>query len=118
MKTIDLINQKFGRLIVKSLYSTKGGSRWTCDCECGNSLIVLGRSLKMGRTKSCGCLKIDTAGDQCRTHGMSHNSTYETWHGMKSRCNNINNKKYSDYGGRGIKVCEKWQNEFGFINFL
>jgi hypothetical protein len=37
---------------------------------------------------------------------------------MISRCSNPNNKRHADYGGRGIKVCERWQGDHGFVNFL
>jgi hypothetical protein len=48
-------------------------------------------------------------------HGMSHTTTYRTWSSMKDRCRNPANKRWKDYGGRGIKVDERWAS---FQNFL
>ncbi len=47
-------------------------------------------------------------------HGMSLTSTYTSWAAMKKRCSNPKNRDYKYYGGKGIKVCERWQN---FNNF-
>ena len=52
----------------------------------------------------------------CRIfHGLKHNPTYVIWKGMRSRCNNTNGPFYLQYGGRGISMCERWDN---FLNFL
>lgn len=42
-------------------------------------------------------------------------ATYKSWHGMIQRCTNPNNKRWDDYGGRGITVCKRWRS---FENFL
>lgn len=49
---------------------------------------------------------------QKATHGLSRTKIYGVWHTMKSRCFNPNNKKYKNYGGRGITMCDKWANDF------
>jgi hypothetical protein len=109
---IDLTGERFGKLIVvaRSGRSSKP-VRWRCRCDCGEPLVVIGASLKSGRTKSCGCFKADRI-----THGASRrNSTspeYQCWTNIKQRCLNPNNDRYEDWGGRGIRICERWANSF------
>lgn len=92
--------------------SHKGGQGiyWNCTCECGNKTIVLGQKLRNGHTKSCGCLQAINTSKANTKHGMSHSRLTNIHSHMKKRCNNINNKNYEDYGGRGIKVCEEWED--------
>lgn len=113
-KLIDLTAQRFGRLTVLSLaedyISPKGRkrSKWLCQCDCGKKVVVIESNLKNGKTSSCGCLKRETAAAQTIKHGMGGTRLYRTWSGMKRRCLNPNHKSYSDYGGRGITVCNEW----------
>lgn len=83
---------------------------WQCRCECGTERPVLGTNLTAGTSKSCGCVP---AG---RTHGMSKTRTFKVWLRMRARCNYPCASKYADYGGRGIKVCDRWNTSF--VNFL
>ncbi len=108
----DLTGQKFNRLTVIELIGTneKHHCIWKCLCDCGNVTQVETAKLKNGDVKSCGCLLIE----KISTHGMCHSRPYSIWHNMISRCTNVSNKRYEDYGGRGIKVCGKWLNFEGF----
>lgn len=118
---IDMTGLVFGRVIILGFagQTERGVSTWFCRCECGNITKVEGSSLKRGHTSSCGCLKIETAGVHSITHGHSKKGQptpeYRTWQAMMERTQNQNTKQYSDYGGRGITVCERWQK---FENFL
>jgi len=122
-KLIDLTGKQFDRWTVigfdhKDKY---GAYYWNCKCECGNDGIVLGGDLRLGRSKSCGCRKKETGRTRSQlniTHGQSKTKTYKTRESMLSRCYNINNARYKSYGGRGIKVCDRWKGDDGFINFL
>jgi len=105
---IDLAGKRPGRLEV--LFYV-GGNRWVCVCECGARVVVLGASLRKGRTKSCGCL----ARERATKHGMSRSRAYGIWKAMMQRCYNPNCSAYAYYGGRGIIVCECWHS---FVNFL
>lgn len=111
MKRLNLINQKFGRLLVIKLHSIKNrATQWLCKCECGKKTIVSVGDLRSGHTKSCGCLhqEIINHGRAHFKHGMEGTIFYSKWAGMKRRCLNKNDKKYFRYGGRGIIVCDKW----------
>ena len=57
---------------------------------------------------------------RARTHGESKGGSveYRTWGGMKQRCHNPNYHGFSEYGGRGIYVCDRWRGDNGFENFL
>lgn len=110
---IDLIGQKFGRLTVigREKNNKDGRATWRCNCDCGNETIVLGKSLRNGNTRSCGCLHIETAatnGKKSLRHGMKGTSFYNVWRNMKKRCFLKTNEGYKDYGGRGITVCDRW----------
>lgn len=121
-KKLNLTGKLFGRLLVISEAPREEKYRWVlwrCKCECGNEHIVKTQALMNGSTRSCGCLFLDTArakGRAKRTHGATNTRTYNKWVAMKGRCSNENNQKFKNYGGRGIKVCERWANSFS--NFL
>jgi hypothetical protein len=112
---IDILDQVFGRLTVVERVGARP-VKWRCKCECGGETITLGRSLREGHTRSCGCLIGETAKKTMTTHGQSRTALYATWTGMILRCSNPNFKQWDDYGGRGIKVCDRWRHSFE--NFL
>lgn len=84
-------------------------------CSCGVEKSVRADHLKAGKIQSCGCLRFNSKTTYKVTHGMTESTEYEIWSSMKKRCNNPNNAAYKNYGGRGIKVCERWES---FENFL
>lgn len=118
----DLTGKKFGRLTVIKFIGVKNKRRrfWECICECGNKSDCLGENLKKGDTRSCGCLQRELAALRQKSHGESsiHGKTkeYRTWVDIKTRCYNEKEPSYFYYGGRGIKVCDRWLNSFE--NFL
>jgi hypothetical protein len=119
----DLSGQKFGRLTVIQYAGhrrTKGGEsvvRWLCRCDCGNEIEVDGGALTKGHSKSCGCSRSEKMrGNKNRTtHGMKGTRVYIIWVSMRQRCSCKNRSNFQDYGGRGIKVCDRWNT---FENFL
>lgn len=114
----DLTGMMFGRLIVIEHVGTRNGhSLWKCKCDCGNVVEVVSGSLVSGNTQSCGCFRSQFAREKFTTHGMHGIKIYNVWRGMKSRCMNINTNYYSDYGGRGISVCEEWLEFINFYNW-
>jgi hypothetical protein len=111
----------FGRWKVVR-YLGKGPSRscmYLCRCECGTERSIRATVLNTGRTKSCGCLGLQNAHAACFKHGHAtdgrQSTEYSTWDAMIQRCTNSKNKRFHDYGGRGISVCERWMR---FDNFL
>jgi len=114
---INLIGQKFGRLIVVANKKVDKGcpTKWICKCKCGALVTVKGKSLKRGDTKSCGCLVKDTNIKINTTHGMTGSPEYRIWCLIIQRCTNLNSFSYEYYGGRGIKVCKRWLK---FENFF
>lgn len=109
-KFLDLTGKRFGKLTVIERAETKyGKTRWKCLCDCGNYTYTITHRLTSGATQSCGCRAID---NHPIKHGMKGTRLYETWQGMKKRCNNPNSKSYKRYGAQGIKVCPEWENDF------
>jgi hypothetical protein len=118
-KFIDRTGQVFGRLTV--LYrvesNTKKGTKWACQCECGNVKNILSDNLISGTTKSCGCWKTELH----TTHGFSQlttkeeQGTYHVWESMRQRILNRKHKAYKNYGGRGITIDSRWETFAGFL---
>ena len=92
--------------------TSKSTKKYRCglyECQyCGKEFEAGTSSVKRGHTKSCGCLRGDA-------HGLSSSRFYGTWKGMLQRCTNPKGKDYKNYGGRGITVCEEWQDVRNFV---
>lgn len=112
----DLTGKRFGNLQVIGLSDTDTRKTyWVCQCDCGNIKTVRSDSLQSGAIKSCGCLKKKQDKTNLKakhSHKMSGTRLYEIWQGMKGRCYNVHNARYSRYGGRGISVCDEWVHDF------
>lgn len=134
MKTIDLSKQKFGKLTAicrePNRPGQRGGSWWTCLCECGATCSRQGYYLRNSTTTpSCGCTRSSTMKEVSNrpeikaarakvktkhgaTSGGLKSTEYSSWRAMKTRCYNPRSEKYSMYGGRGITVCDAWISDF------
>ena len=118
-KAMDLTGNTYHRLTVVSRAPNRNDKvNWNCICICGNKSVARGIHLRNGISRSCGCLRNERVSAAKTTHGQSRsNGSYGTveygaWAGMKNRCSNPRNNRYENYGGRGIKVCAKWANDF------
>src|SRR5690606_22328544 len=80
-----------------------------CRCVCGTTIVVFASNLTRDHSKSCGCQRIPHKEIK---HGMSRTPTYKSYESMKQRCLNPNATGYEIYGGRGIKVCDRWLESF------
>ena len=113
----DIVGQRFGRLVPRRMVVPVGGHvRWACTCDCGREKAVAASHLQSGATRSCGCLQREAARRANTTHGDSAygrlTAEYRAWTAMKTRCTNPKIARYGDYGGRGIKVCQRWTESF------
>lgn len=97
----------------------RGRPAVVCQCVCGNTVTVTRYRLASGHTRSCGCLSRETAAANARRtntkHGLCRSKVSIAWSGMRDRCNNPKNASFHNYGGRGIRVCERWSD---FLNFV
>jgi hypothetical protein len=115
-KTPDLTDMRFGRLTALARdYSKSGHAFWRCRCDCGKDAIVASVSLRNGNTRSCGCLQREVTVARSTTHGLSGTPTYYSWINMIRRTTHENDPRYPGWGGRGIKVCDRWRE---YPNFL
>jgi len=109
----DLTNNKYGKLQVIKREKNKGKiPMWLCVCECGKECVIRGEYLRTGHTKSCGCMRSKNALSLFATHNKSNTRLYKIYRGMRQRCYNPKNKRYKEYGARGVTVCEEWLNNF------
>lgn len=121
-KMIQINNgQRFGRYeVIERVKNIDSRPHYKCKCDCGNERVVSGKYLRKGLSKSCGCYGAEQRKLASTKHGHSsrkgHSREYQAWCNMKLRCYDTKNKQYSDYGGRGISVCDSWLNSFK--NFL
>jgi hypothetical protein len=116
-KTKRMEGETFGRLtVVRYEGQCKNTALWRCKCACGNEVVVSGKNLRSGNTKSCGCLHSELSAKVGReanmTHGMTRTRLHTIWCDMKARCYYPKDKCYHLYGGRGITVCDEWRNDF------
>lgn len=117
----DLARRRFGRLIVikraenQELTTGRTLVRWRCRCDCGTDTTVTADNLRTGITQSCGCLRVEN-GQLRVVHGYARKngvtSEFRTWQAMLDRCRRQKSTVYRHYGGRGITVCERWQDSF------
>lgn len=131
MKLIDIVGQRFGRLVVRKKAETRasGGSLWRCECDCGTFKIVNSSALRGGTTRSCGCLAKEWASKMGATpefvakraektvvHGHKRRSSktpeYHTWLSIKRRCYEPTYKDYPNWGGKGVRMSEEWRSSF------
>ncbi len=127
MRLVDLTGHRYGRFTVISGPHKKEGTRrvcWLSRCDCGTEKLVAADLLRTGQAQSCGCLRREISQARLTTHGMAASTThspgrrapeYQVWGNMKRRCSDPKAAQYAYYGGRGIKVCERWQS---FENFF
>lgn len=126
MKLKNIIGNKFGRLTVIKEADRRGKGGYAryflCECECGKMKEIYMGSLTKGKSLSCGCYHKERVIETKTTHGESPQSNigrsdeYKAWSNIKTRCYNVKDKRYPDYGGRGIKMCDRWLHSFE--NFL
>lgn len=108
---------RYGFLTLTGNYFIKKGVRWLeAVCDCGEIVWRRLGSIRYGSTTSCGCYHRKRLVEDKITHGQTvgrlFHPTYNTWGGLKARCNNPACHAYGDYGGRGIKICKGWEENF------
>ena len=110
----ELAGQRFGRITVIKLQGLdKHKSRlWECKCDCGKTSYVRSSDLINGKVVSCGCYSRDIARERATKHSLSESRIYFTYNNMIARCYRKNAKHYSNYGERGIEICDEWRNSF------
>lgn len=114
---LELSGQRFTKLtVLRRVGSANGKSLWLCRCDCGTEKEIRAGTLMNGYAKSCGCLKSAVTTARNLTHGKTKTRAFGIWMKMKARCENPNEPGFRNYGGRGIKVCERWRTFENFLN--
>jgi hypothetical protein len=119
MRPIDMTGNRYGKLVAIKVDNSKrkiGDTKnyWLFKCDCGNYKIISGADVRQGKSRSCGCGVVESDKKRFTKHGNSKTKLYNVWSAMKKRCQSVNDKDYTNYGKRGIRVCDEWQE---FQNF-
>ena len=92
----------------------KSGQRWfvVCRCRCETVFCSNLHDVEGGKIKTCGCGRIESIRIRSTSHGRTGTPEYHSWRGMIGRCENESDEAYDNYGGRGIRVCDRWRHSF------
>lgn len=117
-KLKDETGKRYGRLTVlrREGKNISEQATWLCLCDCGNKTVQAGISLRNGVVVSCGCYHAEVTAKINYKHGHSQKGIYRTYREMVKRCTNPAHIDWHNYGGRGIKVCQRWLD--GLANFI
>lgn len=125
-KCVSLIGKKFNRLTVvkRVIKNNDKHIYYLCKCDCGGEKIVRQDHLSRNNIVSCGCYNREQSSIRCKylgkqnvKHNLSHSRLYRIYAQIKTRCYNAKSPNFKYYGARGIKVCNEWLGENGFLNF-
>jgi len=110
---MEIEQKRFNRWLVLGPAESQGSTLMAdAVCDCGTRKTVNYQNIRQGKSKSCGCLRHEISQKINLSHGRTKTKTYKIWLGMKRRCTNKNERFYPEYGGRGIKVCDRWAASF------
>jgi len=113
VKLLDLTGNRFGRLTAIERAANIGtATAFHCVCDCGNAVVVRGRSLRLGDTQSCGCFRAEKMAAKQTRHGGYGSPTYRSWRAMIARCTKASHHQFKDYGGRGIQIFGPWLSDY------
>lgn len=117
MRLIDLTGKQYGRLTAIHRTSRAGSTYWLWRCACGVEKEIRASGVTRGLVVSCGCHRNETAAARTRTHGETRTPTYESWRAARQRCYQKSNNRYQWYGGRGIKMCDRWRDDYSAFKY-
>ncbi len=107
------IGKVFGELtVLEFVESSPGSSVYKCRCSCGTVKNFHIGNLRQGKTKSCGCKRVENTASLMRTHGEAGTRLYSIWTNIKTRCENPNSPNYESYGAKGIMLSEEWSKSY------
>jgi len=120
-----MIGQVFGRLTVVRFSHSNNGRYWLCACSCGGENVVRTSILRSGAVASCGCGSRDASHKNIAASAVTRTLPFphprklkDLYRNMIDRCTNPANKRFANYGGRGIEVCDAWlQDRHGFYKW-
>lgn len=122
----DLTGRRFSRWsVVKFAHAKLCGvkrrrymSYWLCQCSCKEKTlrVVMGHSLIVKTSRSCGCYHIERVTKHGYLSKKKRHHLYMTWTCMNARCASRGSVNFKYYGGRGIGVCARWRDFNNFIS--
>lgn len=127
MPAKQIAGNRYGQLVALAVIGKRPGTTanlWACHCDCGQFMTAIATQLEQGARTSCGCRKASKRkprpdlverNKQNATHGMTKSPEWSSWKAMRARCETPTDKDYSNYGGRGIGICDRWQDFDAFF---
>lgn len=114
MRVIEMTGLRIGHAVVLGREGTRNTfATWRSRCDCGVEFVRRGHDLRRdGDSASCGCVGRAAHREKVTTHGLSRSDTYRSWMSMRKRCNDPRDPSFARYGGRGIRVCARWNESF------
>lgn len=121
-KKIDLVGQRFGRLVVVEEAGRSNHRKvlWKCRCDCGNETVACSNSLRSGNTTSCGCFQHERLAGASTKHGLYKHPLYTVWKNLMKRTGvykGADDEILRNYIERGIAVCDEWKTFENFYNW-
>ena len=115
-RPIDVTGKRFGKLLAIRVnhLGERNVRHWLCLCDCGGESVVRIGDLTSGNQTSCGCERVRKITERNTVHGGKGTRLYRIWRGLFKRCRNKKSTDYHNYGGRGIDICQEWED---FSNF-
>lgn len=113
-RIVPMAGKRFGRLLaLRDIGRCASGDRkWNFRCDCGTEFAASGYDVRRGKIVTCPACSAQRTREASLRHGMTHSAEFRIWTGMLTRTTNANARSFPDYGGRGIRVCERWRDSF------
>lgn len=117
-RVIEMQGARYGAIVAVQIAgkASSGDLKWQFRCDCGGVFEANGYYARSGKIDCCPACSAERVRQASLKHGRTETPEFSTWTDIQTRCYNPNIKGFANYGGRGIRVCDRWLESFE--NFL